>query len=83
VVGTSWFDPVGARSSMSSGRSSRLFGCRGCSTAGSWGSVLANLDKNDQWHSYAGPGGVRSLSLMYACMHAHDFDAIVYANAGE
>jgi len=35
----------------------------------SWGSILANLDKNDQWHSYAGPGGVRALSFMYACMH--------------
>jgi len=23
----------------------------------SWGSILSNLDQNDQWHSYAGPGG--------------------------
>jgi alpha-galactosidase len=23
----------------------------------SWNSILANLDQNDQWHSYAGPGG--------------------------
>ena len=64
VIGTWWFDPVEARSSMSSGRSSGLFGCCGCSTAiyDSWfrsgfysfgsiafGSLLVGLLKSLQW----------------------------------